>query len=334
MYMSPPWNVGNPDEGVFSVLVADTMVTSKGHPGEPMLPIRGLTRQGTYSTILRRKLNIAEKCAVALPGPGDATEQVIRRVRAEIDDWAKLDRPMKPFADYMSSLNDEHYRQPTVYGTAVIRGRDGNADDLLTHLREADMLMNRWDPTDVDAIVKANAFVNLLNGRKLAQEMVLGSQRSWGGFMEWAYLLDKSWEFGPSVLHCFLLNGACEWPPELSDRFLAYDPHIGTGALMSLASSELSLFALKPILDDPAYRGEISSLDWAGWKPDFVTINVLLDPNNPEAMYNKTLNHDEMDYVTFTATERGVHVSSKFPENYLEGLISQGRERGTIIAAT
>lgn len=123
IYFSPRWDITDPSEGILPVLAADTMVTLQGYDwAGPLLPITGVNQgQTLFSTKLKRKLNIVKGCAIALSGHGDAIEEIVRHVHDEIDTWVDLDRPMRPFAEYMSNINN-HFGRIVAEGTAVMRG--------------------------------------------------------------------------------------------------------------------------------------------------------------------------------------------------------------------
>jgi len=346
MYLSPPWDTDDLNGAVLPVLLADTMVTLEGfEQEEPLIPIQGLGPKTAYSTKLTRKINIVKGCGVALSGKGAPIRDTIWHIKENIDQWMTLDRPMRPLSGYLSEYNRQKgalvvegtaacQRDDMVYFAAPNRNRKtlrhfgltishgSGADELFALVADFDKILDHWDLKEIDAYGKVNALVNNINAIKLIRELRSGAKTGWGGFVEWAFMVpgEQNWCFGPSVLHVFLPNeayGRGNDPALREARFLAYDPSLCGGSMITASSGDLTFFAIPPILG--LFELEAGAFQqWIGWKPEFIVVTIINPVSHPQALFSKTLNPPEREFVHFEITENSTHFATNIPDNWVQ----------------
>lgn len=185
MYISPPWNIDEPEGPFVPVIIADTMVSFRGVGDQPpLLPIRGYGLEGpakVYSTTLKRKINYVDNCAIAPSGHGQAIEEIVLKTKESLPGWMTLGRPLKPFADLLTEVNRTFGH--VADAIAVVRGRDdmifrgeptgssfrekhfgicvahgSGAPDALNYLSDMSKIFDKWGLTEVKRLAKSKRF--------------------------------------------------------------------------------------------------------------------------------------------------------------------------------
>jgi len=143
LYVSPPFDVHDPEGSVKAALAADIVVTQKifDHLSRNIdtRPARtpATSTPGTFhdpvNTRLVRKLNIIGPCAIACASnDGARIADLVFRVEQELDEWvaATPGKPLTSLREIVTNGNDTqlHRREPFVQALAACRTSDG-----LTH---------------------------------------------------------------------------------------------------------------------------------------------------------------------------------------------------------
>jgi hypothetical protein len=333
LFISPKLSQSNPEVGIVPFVIADTMATlviapSGAVPLIPANPEMGDARSSTVNLV--RKIALFGDTAVACAGNGQLIETAIYEIGQQLADWRERDRPMRLLGDMADragiSVIGVHLRvnaekkyelmhvAPTSsrietrhLGQCAAVGSGGNA--LLVECQEADLVFDAWDLERATTYDKVLGFVNAVNGRRLANELLgtAGARSSWGAYLEWAHFdfMAHRWRFGFKTLHLFYMVAPI--PGGFTLHFtgcgVAFDPNEEQARALSLLGSRVREFRF----DNVAARGRESSVSraefWHGWEPETVCVTVIGgQPDGEPLLVPRTLTRAEMSGALFEVT--------------------------------
>jgi len=360
LYISPPVFRGQPERGVIPVVLADVMASLK-NPDPTAIPFLPSTARAVdihlpKSTNLVRKLNIIGRTAVALAGDGLTIRKFAYEINQQIDEWRKLERPMRAIGDIANSvgveaigihmmeppdtrinsmMKDVDFNLPNIgMGGAIGSGKH----DLLSLCYEFEEALEK-SPPGADVYDKIVGFCSAQTANRLAQEITGSAENKWGGYVEYAFWREdqQKWFRGFRIAHYYfgigLIENGIASDVGLIPRFFGYNPGDDFARILSVFVPEPNSIDLTDIIlenlinSDSAKVYQDGEKFWGKWTPEIATVTLIV-PKGDGTYLNitKTLVGEDMCHVLWNVNRNSIAIgieqefASKLKKSMIEAI--------------